>query len=44
MFDDVDKLIGKATEDDNVAYCFGINFKTFDVANNDYEVEFMFSK
>jgi len=44
VFDDVDVLIEKATSDSKMVYCFGINFKTFDVVNNDFDVEFMFGK
>jgi len=44
VFTDVEKLINLATESSKNEFCFGINFKTFDVAKNDFEVEFMFTK
>lgn len=44
IFTDVTNLTDKTAESDKQPYCFGINFKTFDMATDTYDVEFLFEK
>ena len=44
IFTDVTNLTDKTAESDKQPYCFGIKFKTFDMATDTYDVEFLFEK
>ena len=44
IFTDVDVLIKESENNEVMPYCFGINMKKFDLANNDFDIEYMFSR
>lgn len=44
MFSKLEDLTNETANYDKQPYCFGINFKTFDLVNDKYEVEFLFEK
>jgi hypothetical protein len=44
LFESADDLYAKATDSDTQPYCFGINFKKFQPADHEYDIEVLFDK